>query len=37
MTTAWHELFPKGDRDRVAEKLLDDFLTELRLGNRFWE
>lgn len=37
MTTKWSELFPKGDRDRVANKILDDFLTELRLGNRFWE
>jgi hypothetical protein len=37
MTTKWSDLFPKGDRARVAEKILDDFLTELRLGNRFWE
>jgi hypothetical protein len=37
MTTKWSEMFPKGDRDRVAEKILDDFLAELREGNSFWE
>jgi hypothetical protein len=37
MTTRWSDLFPKGDRDRVSAVLLDHFLAELRLGNRFWE
>jgi hypothetical protein len=37
MTTKWSSLFPRGDRDRVSAVLVDHFLTELRLGNRFWE
>jgi len=36
MTTAWHDLFPKGDRDRVAEHLVDRFLDALRAGCPFW-
>lgn len=37
MSDPWYGLFPKGDRDRVAAHLVDYFLSELRIGNRFWE
>lgn len=37
MTSKWSSLFPRGDRDRVSAVLVDYFLSEIRLDNRFWE
>ena len=36
MSTPWHELFSKSDRDKVAEYLVDDFLDRTRSGDEFW-
>lgn len=34
--TPWYEVFPKGDRDRVAEVLLDGFLEARRTSEPYW-
>lgn len=36
MTSKWNEMFPTGDRDRVAETLVDHLLDALRNGEAFW-
>lgn len=36
MTASVKQMFPKPLRDAVAEDLLEYFLAEYRLGNRFW-
>lgn len=36
MVDRWHDIFPKGDRDRVAETLLDRFLDAVRADTPFW-
>lgn len=36
MVDRWHDIFPKGDRDRVAETLLDRFLDAARADTPFW-
>lgn len=36
MTASVRTMFPKVVRDAVAEDLLGHFLSEYRLGNRFW-
>lgn len=36
MTASVKSMFPKVIRDAIAEDLLEYFLTEYRLGNRFW-
>jgi len=33
MTEKWYEVFPMGDRRRVASNLADYFMTEYNLGN----
>ena len=33
MSTPWHKLFSVGDRDAVAENLVDNLVAEWRLGN----
>jgi hypothetical protein len=37
MSTPWHEVFTRGDRDRVAEVLLDNFLDGVRNDDRWWD
>jgi hypothetical protein len=36
MTTKWSSLFPRGDRDRVSETLVEHFYNELRRDQPFW-
>jgi len=37
MTASVKTMFPKPIRDAVAEDILEYFLSEYRLGNKFWE
>jgi hypothetical protein len=37
MTTKWSSLFSRADRDRATEVVVERFIIELRLGNRFWD
>lgn len=37
MTQTWEQMFPVGDRDRVAEVLVDYVLRSLRADQPFWE
>lgn len=37
MTDKWSNLFPVGDRNRVAQVLVDDLLAAIREGDLWWE
>lgn len=37
MTASVKTMFPKVLRDAIAEDILEHFLAEFRIGNRFWE